>query len=289
MGHGVQAIGLARVTGDEDQLAVGRPARRPLQVVLDLGRLAVLINAEEADVEVIAGIFEIVRIAAEEGDVLFGREDQADVGVFLVAIEMVLTAVVKRDDIAPQARLLRRFLLDGVHDRAAGLFRLGQRATLGNGRVDPLGDVFDAHQHVQFKVDALHLLVLRLGVESFGQIVLVLAAELLQGVGADVVIRQHQPVGRHERPGAAGIEAHARSLQVLEPGLIGLEAVLFLEDLPGRIVEEPHAFVSQSGRTAGKSDPHAGQEPSQPDLSRPFTDPLHIENSYCHRIRAVLM
>ena len=165
MGHGVQAIGLARVAGDEDQLAVGRPGRRPLQVVLDLGRLAVLIDAEEADVEVVAGILEIVRIAAEEGGVLLGGEDQPHVGVLLVAVEMVQPAVVERDHVAPQAGLLDRFLLDRVHDRAAGLFRLGQRARLGNRRVDPIGDVLDAHKHVQFEVDALDFLVLGLGIK----------------------------------------------------------------------------------------------------------------------------
>ena len=134
------------------------PAVRPLEIMLDLGRLAVLIDAEEADVEVVAGILEVVGIAAEEGGGLLGGEDQPHVGVFLVAVEMVQAAVVERDHVAPQTGLLGRFLLDRVHDRAAGLFRLGRRAVLGNGRVDPLGDVLDAHEHVQFQIDALDFL-----------------------------------------------------------------------------------------------------------------------------------
>ena len=55
------------------------------RIVLELRRLAVLVGAEEADVEVVARVLEVVRIAAEEGDVELGGEHQADVGVFLVA------------------------------------------------------------------------------------------------------------------------------------------------------------------------------------------------------------
>ncbi len=70
VGHRVEPVGPAGMAGDEDQLAVARALGTPLQVVLDLGRLAVLVDAEEADVEVVAGILEVVRVAAEEGDVL---------------------------------------------------------------------------------------------------------------------------------------------------------------------------------------------------------------------------
>ena len=67
-----------------------RAVLAPLQVVLDLGRLVVLVDAEEADVEVVARILEVVRVAAEEGDLLLRGEDQADVGVLLEAVEVVL-------------------------------------------------------------------------------------------------------------------------------------------------------------------------------------------------------
>ena len=80
-----------------------RAGLAPLQVVLDLGRLAVLVDAEEADVEVVARILEVVRIAAEEGDLLLRGEDQAHVGVLLEAIEVILAALVERDDVAAQA------------------------------------------------------------------------------------------------------------------------------------------------------------------------------------------
>ena len=113
--------------GDEDQLIVRRPGRAPLQVMLDLGRLAVLVGAEEADVQVEARILEVVRVAAVEGDLLFGGEDQADIGVFLEAVEVVLAALVERDDVAAQPGLVQRFLLDVGHDAAAGQERLPGR------------------------------------------------------------------------------------------------------------------------------------------------------------------
>ena len=54
------------------------------------GGLAVLVGAEEADVEVVAGELEVVGVAAEEGDGELGGEDEADVGVFLVGVEVIL-------------------------------------------------------------------------------------------------------------------------------------------------------------------------------------------------------
>ena len=63
--------------------------------MLDLRRLVVFVGPEEADVEVVAGIFEVVGVAAEERDVEFGSEDQPDVGVFFVAVQVVLAPLVQ--------------------------------------------------------------------------------------------------------------------------------------------------------------------------------------------------
>ena len=78
-------VGAAGVAGDEDEFVLLAAVRAPLQVVLDLDRLVVLVDAEEADVEVVARVLEVVRVAAEEGDLLLGGEDEADVGVLLEA------------------------------------------------------------------------------------------------------------------------------------------------------------------------------------------------------------
>ena len=73
--------------------------------MLDLDRLVVFVNAEEADVEIVTRIGEIVGVAAVEGDLLLGGEDKPDIGVAFEAVKVVLAALVERDDVAAQAGL----------------------------------------------------------------------------------------------------------------------------------------------------------------------------------------
>ena len=94
----------------------------PLQVVLAVDRLAVLVNAEQRHVEVVARIGEVVRIAAEESDLLFRREHQAHVGVLLVAVEPVFAALVERNHVGAQAGLLL-----GFRARSAAITALARR------------------------------------------------------------------------------------------------------------------------------------------------------------------
>ena len=139
------------MAGDEHQFAVARAGLAPLQVMRRLRGLAVLVGAEQADVEVEARVLEVVRVAAEEGDLLFGREDQPDVGVFLVAVEVILAALVEGDHVAAQAGLVERLLFDGGHDRAAGLEGGFVRQAGRDRGVHARGDILDAHQHVQLE------------------------------------------------------------------------------------------------------------------------------------------
>src|SRR5207249_3905450 len=111
-GDRVEPIGMARVTRDEYKLVVFGTMLAPLEVVLDLGGLAIFIDAEETDIEVIARIGEVVRVAAIEGDLLFRGENQAHIGVAFEAIEVILTALVKGDDVAAQSGFLVRVALD---------------------------------------------------------------------------------------------------------------------------------------------------------------------------------
>ena len=80
---------------------------------------------------------------------------------------------------------------------------------------------------------------------------MVFVPELLQGVGADVMVREGQAVLGDERAGPAAVEADGGFLHVLEPRVSRLEAVFFLELLAWRIVEQPHAFVAERGRAGG--------------------------------------
>ena len=159
VGHRVEPVGAAGMAGDEDELAVLRARRAPLEVMLGVGGLAVLVGAEEADVEVVAGILEVVGIAAEEGDVELGREDEPDVGVLLVRVEVVLPALIERDHVAAQAGLVVRFLLDRAPSPPRRATRRGVvvHARLDR-RVHPVGHVLDRDQHVQLEVGGLHLL-----------------------------------------------------------------------------------------------------------------------------------
>jgi hypothetical protein len=69
------------------------------------------------------------------------------------------------------------------------------------------------------------------------------AAQLLQGVGADVMIRDDKAVARDERAAPAVIEADARFLKVIEPLRRGIELIFLLELFCRRIIEKPHPFI----------------------------------------------
>jgi len=77
-----------------------------------------------------------------------------------------------------------------------------------------------------------------------------LAADFLQRVGADVMIRDHQSIFGNERPAAAGIETDARFLEMLEPLRRRFEIIFFLQLLERRRVEQPHPLIG--GRRCGE-------------------------------------
>ena len=111
------------MTGDKDQVAVRRALRIPLQIVVAVDRLAILIDAEDRHVQVVAGIGEVVRVAAEERRLLLGRKHQPHIGVLLVAIEPVFAAVVERHHVGAQTGLVGAFLFDRCDGRIARLQR----------------------------------------------------------------------------------------------------------------------------------------------------------------------
>ena len=106
-------------------------------------------------------------------------------------------------------------------------------------------------EHVEFQVEAGFFLGLGLRVKAVAQVIVLLVAEFLQRVRADVVVGDAQPVGGHERPAAAAVEAHAALLQVVEPRRRRLEAVLLLQLLRRRRVEKPHALVAARTGASG--------------------------------------
>ena len=156
----------------------------------------------------------------------------------------MLPSLVKLHDVAAQARLLGRRLLDlgrrlAPGRRGGGVVHVGR--DLG---VDGRGHVLDRHEDVQFQVGRLGLLLGRLGVVTEPVVVLVGGAQLRQRVGADVVVGHDQAVGRHERARAAVVESDGRGPQVVRPTGRGREPVARLERFQWKVVEDPHPLVA---------------------------------------------
>jgi hypothetical protein len=246
---GVEPAGASGMARDEREFAVARAGSAPLEEVLELHRLIVLIDAKEADIEVVAGELEIVGIAAEEGDVFFGGEDEADVGVFFILVEMIFAALKERDDVAAKLGLFELVFFDRIDDGAAGFLSIGSGLAGLDRGIHLGGDVFNVHEDIELEIDALDFFSGRFGVKAELEQIAVGGAEFLEGVGGDVVIGHYQAAGRDEGARAAAIEADAGKAKVLEPFVGGLEAEFFLEELFGNLVEEPHAlFGGQVGR-----------------------------------------
>ena len=175
--------------------------------VLRLDRLAVLVGAEETDVETEARILEVIHVATERRDTVLGRHDEPHVGVFLVAVQMIFAALIECDHVATEACFIERnsFSMAAVIARRSGEC-LGRLHLRRDCRIDALGHVFDGLQHVQFKIGTFQLFVRSLRVIAVVEVILVLGAELLQRVGADVVVGDDQAVRRDETAGAAAVE-----------------------------------------------------------------------------------
>ena len=105
---GEQAVGAARIADDEHGLALLGRRARPGQMRGRRHGLAVLVKPHEREIEIVAREIEIVRIAAEERGLHFGREHQPHVGIFAVDVELVLAALIQADDLATVVGLAAR-------------------------------------------------------------------------------------------------------------------------------------------------------------------------------------
>src|SRR5207302_8644482 len=83
---------------DERQLAVNWSAWIEFQIVVDLERPPVFINAEDADVEIEAWVLEVVGVSQIKCAVLLCHRDAPDLVVTFVVTEMILAALIMRDD-----------------------------------------------------------------------------------------------------------------------------------------------------------------------------------------------
>ena len=231
------------IAGDEHQLAIGRALRIPLEIVLALDGPAVLIHAEQREIQVVAGIREVVGIAAKERDLLLRREDDPHIRVFLVAIQPVFPALIERDHVGAEAGLFQAFALDGG-DRvlALGEFLLRVARSL-QGVLYAGRHVLHGDQDVHFQIGRLDFFFGRARVETRFDVVMFGRRILLQLAQRDVVVRQQQPGGADERSRSAVVQPHAGKPDMVEPLLGDREVVFVLNQPGGRIVEGPHPFL----------------------------------------------
>ena len=162
---------MARVARDKHQIPRGHPRFAPREKVRHPRGLVILVDAEEAGIEVVTRKLEVVGIAAKECDLLLGREDEPHVGVFLGAIEMVAATLIERDHVAAEPRGGERFLFDlGHHAASRGKGLLGLRARLDDG-LHAVCHVFDRDQNIELHVGALELGIPGGGIKAVAVIV----------------------------------------------------------------------------------------------------------------------
>ena len=161
-----EARGGGGVSGDEYQPGILDALGAPLEVVRRGGGLAVLVGAQERDVEVVARVGEVIGLAAEKSDAGLGSEHQPQIGVLLVAVEIEALARVELDDGASAAGFAGAGSLDAGDGGVALLKRPGGLDAI-LGRVGHLaGDVLHAGEDVGFQIRALELLLAGGGVEA---------------------------------------------------------------------------------------------------------------------------
>ncbi len=239
---------------NEDQVAVFDASLRPLQIVVEMRRFVILVDPEESDVEIIAGICEVIRIAAEERDTEFRRKHEPDIRVLLVLVEVVNLAGIERYDITAHSGRRGTIFLDLRHGGALGLVGIRRRHLWLHTRVDLIGYILDADQLVELQVGALRLFGLRLSIEAGFDVVVAFRGKLLDALRAHVMVGEGQSVGRHEGSGAAVVESNRRQAKVVQPRLRDFKTVLGFDLVFWRSVVEPHAFVGcgQSRKDKGK-------------------------------------
>ena len=244
-GHCCQPLGLARMSGDEDKLVLARCRKAPVQKVLDPRRPPLFVDAEEIHVEVVAGVLEVIGVAAEKRDLLLGSKHNAHVRVAAVPVDVVLAPLVQADDLAQQAGFFCRFGLDFRRHRVEGGRRLfGRHLGLEDG-LHAGRHILDAHQHVELKSLAADLLIARLGIEAVPVVVVVFVPKSGQNVGSHVLVGHDQPIGRNERSRAPLVEADTRLLEMLEPIGGRLEVIPGVELPQGGPVKEPQSLVAK--------------------------------------------
>src|SRR5437588_5935317 len=92
--------------------------------MVDLRGLTIFVNTKEADIEIITGILEVIRVSAEKSHLLLGREDEPYVIVAFVSIQVISAALVKGNHIGSQPGFLFAFFFNRRDDSVTRTGRL---------------------------------------------------------------------------------------------------------------------------------------------------------------------
>jgi hypothetical protein len=162
-------------------------------------RRAVLVQADEGAIEVVAREIEIVWVAAEEGGLDARREDQTHVRIFAILVQLELAAVVEIDDLAAILRIGPATLLFDI--RSGRGPRLDQSLA---GKALPRAlhlrsDVCDGGQDLGLHPRALALFLPSVRDIAVRVIIVALARQVLRAAGDAVIVREDQCLGSHHR------------------------------------------------------------------------------------------
>ena len=211
--------------------------------ILDHGRLAVFVGAQQGDVEVVAREVEIVRVAAEKCRGEFRRPYDTGVLETMIFVKVIAAAVIEVNHVAAGHvlvvtdtgggqlgidRILRQLELFTIEARR-GLFHFS-------------GDILDLLQAVQFDLGTFRFVFARFGEEAILDVILFGGRQLAQAGLRAMVIGHHQTLFGNERCRATAGDTHRTQHGVVRPFSIGGKAVLRLDFLCRQIIERPHPF-----------------------------------------------
>ena len=201
--HSQHAPRVAGMSRDEDQIALFYSHGRPLQIVLEMSRLSVFVDPEECDVQIVAGIGEVVRIASEKGDIELRRKHQSHVRVLFVFVQVVNLPGIKSDDVTAQSGRGRAVFLDLRHGGPLSLSEFCRRHVRLHACIHLVRDILNPYQFVQLQVRALGFFGLGFGVKAGLDVVVSLAGKLLDTSRSDVVVGDVRPSGETNDPETA--------------------------------------------------------------------------------------
>src|SRR5262245_18624121 len=135
---------------------------------------------------------EIIGITTEKCRLLFGCKSDPDVGIFLIAIEPVLPALIERDDVGAKSCLVETFFLNLCLLCLSRIESLLLRHSRLDGALNAAGDILHRNENVELEVGSLQLFRLCLRIKAVLNVISLRIRYLLKLAQSDVVIRYHE-------------------------------------------------------------------------------------------------